>query len=185
MSIWGSWRSSRMVRRGAARYASLAWTEPSAEEVGWFARELVAGDEDRAIWELRYLRRAISQLIAERDGWDDRIGATVARELAERLLDDPAVAQERRATAERQFDLRLSRYREALRERTGGSLARRLAVELADVAAPGHPPGSAEGLLRALVERELTAAGERLAECFGQPELPEDIRPSELVRRDR
>lgn len=185
MSIWSSWRASQLVRRAAGKYAGLAWAEPAQAEVSWLSREVTAGDEDRARWELRYLRRAVSQLIAERDGWDDRIGAEVAREQAERLRDDPAVAQERLAVAERQYDLRLSRYREALRERTGGPLARRIAVELARTAAPGRPLGEAEDRLSALVEGELAAAQTRLADCFGQPELPEDVRPSELVRGDQ
>lgn len=181
MSVWTSWRTSRLVRRGAERYAGLAWAEPDEGDVTWLAREVAAGDEDHARWELRYLRRAVAQLIAERDGWDDRVGVEVARELADRLRGDPAVAAGRLAVAERQYDLRLSRYREALRGRTGGSLAHRIAAELLQVAAPGRPSGGGEQRLGALVELELASAGSWLRECFGQPELPDDVRPSELA----
>ncbi len=183
MSIWDAWRASRQVRRGADRYAEESWAEPAVEDVRWLAREVAAGDEDHASWELRYLRRALAQLVAERDGLDDRTGAAVASALAERLRHDPGIARERLSIAERQSNQRLSRYRETLRERGGGPLADRLAAALVQVAAPGRPQRAEEPELAALVERELTEAQERLRKIFGVAELPEDVRPSETVKR--
>ncbi len=183
MSFWDAWRASRQIRRAADRYAEESWAEPSAEDVRWLAREVAAGDEDHAAWELRYLRRALAQLVAERDGLDDRTGAAVAAALAERLRNDRGIARERLSIAERQSNLRLSRYRETMRERGGGPLAGRLAAALVQVTAPGRPRRVEEPELTALVERELAESQERLREIFGVAALPEDIRPSDAVNR--
>lgn len=183
MSLWENWRASRRLRRGAERYAEESWSEPSDDDVRWVAREVAAGDEDHARWELRYLRRALAQLIAERDGLDDRTGAAVAIALAERLRRDPGVAVERLGIAERQSNLRLSRYRETLRERGAGPLPTRLAAALLQVAAPGRPLRAGEPELAGLVERELATAQERLRDVFGVAALPDDVRPSDAVQR--
>lgn len=183
MSLWDAWKASRQVRRDAERYAKASWAEPSDDAVRWLAREVAAGDEDHARWELRYLRRALAQLVAERDGLDDRTGAAVATALAERLRQDRGIARERLSIAERQSNLRLSRYRETLRERTGGPLPNRLAGALVQVAAPGRPQRRDEPELAALVERELLDAQERLREIFGVAALPDDVRPSDAISR--
>lgn len=183
MSLWDAWRASRQVRRAAERYARESWAEPADEDVRWLAREVAAGDEDHARWELRYLRRALAQLVAERDGLDDRTGAAVATALSERLRRDRDVALERLSIAERQSNLRLSRYRETLRERGAGALPNRLASALVQVAAPGRPLRREEPELAALVERELVAAQERLRDIFGVAALPDDVRPSDAVNR--
>ncbi|MHB1224145.1 MAG: molybdopterin-binding domain-containing protein [Gemmatimonadaceae bacterium] len=183
MSLWDAWKASRQVRGAAERYAMESWGEPAEEDVRWLAREVAAGDEDRARWELRYLRRALAQLVAERDGLDDRTGAAVATALAERLRRDPDVARERLSIAERQSNLRLSRYRETLRERGAGPLPSRLALALVQLAAPGRPPRDEEPELAVLVERELVAAQERLRDIFGVAALPDDVRPSDALNR--
>lgn len=183
MSLWDAWKASRQVRRAAERYALESWQEPSEEDVRWLAREVAAGDEDHARWELRYLRRALAQLVAERDGFDDRTGAAVATALADRLRGDRGVAQERMAMAERQSNVRLSRYRETLRERGPGPLPGRLALALVQLAAPGRPVRDEEPELAALVERELLAAQERLRDIFGVAALPDDVRPSDALNR--
>lgn len=183
MSLWDTWKASRQVRRAAERYALESWSEPPDEDVRWLAREVAAGDEDHARWELRYLRRALAQLVAERDGLDDRTGAAVATALAERLRRDRDVALERLSIAERQSNLRLSRYRETLRERGAGPLPGRLAMALVQLAAPGRPLRDDEPELAALVERELVAAQERLRDVFGVAALPDDVRPSDALNR--
>lgn len=184
MSLWEAWRARRQIRRAAMRFAEESWSEPADDDVRWLAGAVAGGDEDHARWELRYLRRAVAQLVAERDGLDDRTGAEVADALGAMLRQDPAVAPERLGMAERQSRLRLSRYREALREKAGGPLPDRLAATLVHVAAPGRlVDRSTEAELASLIGRELDASQQRLREVFGVADLPEDVRPSEAMHR--
>ena len=153
--------------------------EPAAADVEWLTEAATAGDADRARWELRYLRRALGLLVAQRDALDDRTASSVARLLAESASADRNVAAAMIRVAERQFDERLSAYREmmalrghadAMPERLGRTvllLAGAPRVGQADVAQAA-----------ALVDRYLEESAERLRDAFGAATLPEGSPPA-------
>lgn len=91
--------------------------EPPSQAVEWLSANATSGDADRAIWELRYLRRALGLLIAERDALDDRTASAVARNLAVAIQADRNVAAAMVKLAERQFNERLAAYREMMQLR--------------------------------------------------------------------
>ena len=186
MSFWQAWRERRALRSGAEAFAASAWAEPDDADVRWVAEHVTAGDEDHARWELRYCRRALAVLAAERDALDDRTGAEVSHAMLDRLHGDRSVAPERLTIAERQFNARLGRYREALRER-GPRLAERFGAVLAATAAGST--GSAEGAapdprLVGIADAYWRQAQHELKACFGTARLPEHVRPSEALRED-
>ena len=180
MSFWQAWRERRALRSGAEAYARAAWAEPEDADVRWLAGHATGGDEDHARWELRYCRRALALLAAERDALDDRTGAEVSHAMLARLHGDRSVDPERLPIAERQFNARLGRYREALRER-GPRLPERFAAALLTAASGGTVPGPADPRLLAVVEGYWAQAQHQLQECFGTARLPEHVRPSEAV----
>src|SRR5205085_553047 len=80
--------------------------EPSSADVEWLSRVATRGDVDHARWELRYLRRSVGILIAQRDALDDRTPSEVLRALLHRLQKDPYVDDTLRELAEPQFNVR-------------------------------------------------------------------------------
>src|SRR5690606_9472451 len=94
--------------------------EPDEELARWLSQVATGGDLDHAAWELRYARRALGLLAAERDSLDDLTPSLVASALSEEFRRDPAIAADRAPLAERQFNQRLSAYRTAVREREPG-----------------------------------------------------------------
>jgi hypothetical protein len=185
VSFWQAWRDRRALRDAADAYTRAAWVEPDEADVRWLAALATGDDDDHARWELRYCRRALALLTAEREALDDRTVAAVAHALVERLHRDRSVAAERVPMAERQFNTRLSRYREALRERGAGGPAERIAAALLAVAGGGHPVAAVDPRAVALVEGYGAAARERLRACFGVAQLPEHVRPSEAFPEPR
>ena len=184
MSFWQAWRERRALREAADAYARAAWAEPADADVRWLAALATGGDEDHARWELRYCRRVLALLTAERDALDDSTGAAVAHALVDRLHRDRTVAAERVPMAERQFNARLTRYREAQRERGTGTPGERLASVLLAVAGGGQA-GAVDSRAVTLVESYAAAARERLRATFGVAQLPEHVRPSEAAVGDR
>src|SRR5215217_7566184 len=131
MALFARWRADRELDRRATAFVDRIMEEPSDADVAWLARVATKGDDDHARWELRYARRALGLLVAQRDALDDRTGSAVARELANALLHDPHVAAGRVKVAARQFNDRLAAYREVLTTRspaegTGARLGRTL-----------------------------------------------------------
>ncbi|HEY0969783.1 MAG TPA: hypothetical protein VGE02_02275 [Gemmatimonadales bacterium] len=181
---WREWRTGRELQARADGYAAAAAAEPPDPDVAWLAAEATGGDEDHARWELRYLSRALALVVAERLGADDLTAVAVARALARQLREDRAVAADRVAVAERQFDARLARYREALRERGIRTAAERLAWVLLGFAS-GRDMSTRPAPERsiAIVDGLLAAHADRLREVFGVPALPEDVAPSEALAR--
>ena len=179
MSFWQRWRDERVLRARADEYATRAWVEPDDDDVRWLAALATAGDEDHARWELRYGRRAVALLAAERDALDDRTGSAVSRAIVERSQRDRAVAPDRVRVAERQFNVRLGRYRESLRERGGTGLVGRWASVLVEVASGGR--AGADARAHDVVERYWDGAHDALRDLFGVAELPEHVRPSEAA----
>ena len=183
MRFWRRWREERALRRRAVAYVGVLSAEPAGEDVAWLARLDPGGDSDHARWELRYARRAMGLLVAERDALDDRTASEVGRALAAALRFDPQIAPGKRSVAEQQLNARLAAYADALRERradepTAGRLGRVLltfttGAERARASTAADVARAGETLSRYLLE-----ANEALRESFGVATLPEDVAPS-------
>ncbi|MDB4878589.1 MAG: hypothetical protein JWL60_35 [Gemmatimonadetes bacterium] len=183
MRFFRSFRDDRALVRRSAAYADSLMQEPAAEDVEWLGRSATRGDVDHARWELRYLRRAIGVLVAQRDALDDRTHSQVLRALLQRMERDPHVDEELRELAGRQFNARLSAYRDAFTLRGHGTPALRVAQNL--LAFSGGPIRSADPVVQRgaqLVGSYLAAANEALRQAFGTAELPDDVVPSALGR---
>jgi hypothetical protein len=183
MRLFRSFRDDRTLQRGSASYVALLMADPEPTDVEWLASNATRGDTDHAIWELRYLRRALGVLVAQRDALDDRTPSEVLRTLAARMERDPNVDAELRELADRQFNARLSAYRDALTSRGHGTPATRVAQNM--LAFAGGPIRADDPVVvrgAALVSALLAAAGDALRASFGTAELPDDVPPSQLAR---
>jgi len=174
----------REARRRAAGYVAERWAEPNEADVLWLAQAATNGDADHARWELRYARRAVGLLAAERDALDDRTPSLVAGAMDEAMATDPAVAVDAQALAARQFNDRLAAYRDALAARSAEAPGTRLGRVLL-VFAGSVRAARGSGLVRAgeILTRELDEANAALRTAFGAAELPEDEPPSSLAAR--
>jgi hypothetical protein len=183
MRLFRSFRDDRALQRGSAAYVAALMMDPDPDDVAWLTGTATRGDADHATWELRYLRRALGILIARRDALDDRTPSEVLRTLGARMERDPNVAAELRELAERQFDARLSAYRDAFGSRGHGTPATRVAQNL--LAFAGGPiraddPAVIRGA--ALVSAYLAELVDTLRASFGTADLPEDVPPSQIAR---
>lgn len=156
--LFDEWRSEWRLKRGLATYVEALMAEPDGEDVLWLAATACEGDADRASWELRYARRGLGLVVAQRDALDDRTPSLVARELATAMQSDRHIAPAMLRIAERQFNDRLSTYREVLTSRAptegvGARLGRVLLM--------------ISGLLRP-TDDEVTRAGDVLARYVGE-----------------
>jgi hypothetical protein len=173
----------RRRRRRAEAVVAHLFEEPREADVLWLADAATGGDTDHARWELRYARRALGMIAAQRDALDDRTGSDIAAAIAAAFAIDPHVSPERRPLAERQFNDRVSTYREALQSRGGtigpaDKLGRMLLAFASDAARTAGSP-----LPRAieLMDAYLAEASAALREVYGgAPELPEDAKPSDV-----
>ena len=182
MRLFATFRDDRALLRRSAAFAETLMAEPAESDITWLAEKATRGDTDHARWELRYLRRALGILVAQRDALDDRTPSAVLRALMDRMDRDRNVGSELRELAERQFNARLSAYRDAFTSRGHGSPALRVAQNL--LAFAGGPIRSGDPVVMhgaALVEESLESANVQLRATFGTPELPEDVRPSEAA----
>ncbi|MGH7624697.1 MAG: hypothetical protein ACREOJ_05170 [Gemmatimonadaceae bacterium] len=181
-ALWQNWRAARELTRRAASYVAALGAEPDAGEVAWLALAGTHGDRDHARWELRYARRALGLLSAQRDALDDRTASVVAHALGEALARDPAVAAGKLRMAERQLNARLTGYAAALSNREGAGSGWHLGRQLLEFAGrrDAVPP---EDVMRAseLLSRYLDEANAALREHFGLASLPEDVVPSSLA----
>jgi hypothetical protein len=183
MRLFRSFRDDRALQRRSAAYAAALMQEPPAEDVTWLAAQGTRGDVDHAVWELRYLQRALGILVAQRDALDDRTPSEVLRALAERMEKDPNVDADLRELAERQFNARMSAYRDAFTSRGHGTPALRVAQNL--LAFAGGPIRSNDPVVQrgaTLVAGILSSANERLRASFGEADLPDDVAPSQVGR---
>lgn len=182
MALFKEWRTARQQQRKADRFAAALAAEPADEDTSWLATIATRGDEDHARWELRYARRAIGLIVAQRDALDDRTASIVARALSDAFEKDDRIDRDRRDLAERQFNARLSAYRDALAARVTDASARLGQTLLAfaggsfrDVDANVRRAGD----VLTAYEKE---ANESLRSVFGTAALPEHIPPSALAR---
>jgi hypothetical protein len=168
--------------------------EPSDEDARWLAHAATRGDLDHARWELRYARRAVGLIVAQRDALDDRTGSSVSRVLAEAFERDPNIASDRLAVARHQFNARLGAYRDVLTSRppaartaAGRPAVAQTGTRLGQIlmAFAGGPVGRSAGEVpRAgeIVTGYIDAAHLALRDAFGTASLPEDVSPSALQR---
>jgi hypothetical protein len=193
MPLFARWRAERELRRRSVAYVATLLAEPSDVDAHWLAAAATRGDVDHARWELRYARRAIGLIVAQRDALDDRTGSSVGRALAEALERDPNVASDRLAVARHQFNARLGAYRDILTSkppaaRTAGpppgtQTATRLGqILLAFAGGPVGPNSREVPRAGEIVTGYIEAAQQALRDAFGVASLPEDVSPSALLR---
>src|SRR5215467_4870181 len=130
MTMFARWRIEREFHRKAEKFVARVLTEPSDDDVRWLAQTATHGDTDHARWELRYARRSLGLITAERDALDDRTSSLVARALADATARDPQVAADMQEVAGRRFNARWSAYRDALAARAGAATGARLGQTL-------------------------------------------------------
>jgi hypothetical protein len=138
---------------------------------------------DHARWELRYARRALGLIVAQRDALDDRTASAVAKEIAEAFDRDRNIAAGMVETAERQFNARLSAYRDGLAARAGVPTPIRMGQTLFAFSG-GSFKQQDQNIVRAgeLLATYVAEANEALRASFGAAALPEHLPPSALVR---
>ena len=177
------WRAARRLRQRADAYADALFREPADADVAWLAATSTAGDLDRARWELRYARRALGVLAAQRDALDDKTGSAVAHRVSDAMSHDPHVAAGMMRVAERQFNQRLRTYTDALGSRGAREgTATRLALALLGMADfPGMPDAETSRRAAAILSGYLVEANEALRRIFGVATLPEDVPPSAVA----
>lgn len=177
-----AWRDGLARDRKAMAVARSLRVEPDAADVAWLAEAAANGDEDHARWELRYARIALGLLVTQRDALDDRTAAEVSARVGRAMAGDTRVAEDRRELAARQFNDRLSAYRDALQLRGGpvsaqDALGRCLLAFASDGA---RTAGAPLAYAIELLERYADAASEALRAAYGEAKLPEDVPPSVL-----
>ena len=183
MRLFRSFRDDRALLRRSSAYAAELMREPAPADIDWLSQDATRGDRDHAQWELRYLRRALGILVAQRDALDDRTPSEALRALVHRMQKDRNVDGGLLELAERQFNARLSAYRDAFTSRGHGSAATRVAQNL--LAFSGGPirtddPAVVRGA--AVVARYLLDSNSALRASFGAAQLPEDVAPSQVGR---
>jgi hypothetical protein len=184
MPFFSRWKADRELHRRAAAFVSALERDPDQADVEWLAQNATRGDADHAIWELRYAKRALGLIAAQRDALDDRTASLVARELSDAFHRDRHIAAGMLETVERQFNLRLSAYRDGLVARAGAPTPIRMGQTLFAFAG-GSFNLRDDNIVRAgeLLSSYLAEANEALRAAFGTAALPEDIPPSALAER--
>lgn len=178
------WRAARERQRRARVVVAALRRDPDEADVAWLADAAANGDADHARWELRYARAALGLLVAQRDALDDRTTSELTSAYLETLGQDPQIAVDRRDLAERQFGERLLAYREALQVR-GGALpaADRVGRCLLAFASDGaRTAGSPLAYAIELLQRYADEAAQVLRDAYGTATLPEDVKPSVVVK---
>ena len=182
MRLFRRFRDNRALLRRSAVYAAALMQEPSSADVEWLAQDATRGDIDHAMWELRYLRRALGILVAQRDALDDHTPSESLRALLHRMQKDRNVDGGLVELAERQFNARLSAYRDAFTSKGKGSPSTRVAQNL--LAFSGGPIRTDDPAVRQgteLVRRYLQESNAALRGAFGAANLPEDLAPSQAA----
>jgi hypothetical protein len=182
MSLFARWRAERELARKAAGFVAAIFRDPEPADVEWLAEVATRGDADHARWELRYARRALGLITAQRDALDDRTASIVAKEISEAFDRDQNVAAGKVETAERQFNARLSAYRDGLAAKAGAPTPIRMGQTLIAFAG-GSFTRQNNDIVRAgeLLATYLSEANEALRDSFGAAALPENIPPSACV----
>jgi hypothetical protein len=182
--FFGRWREDRELQRKADACVAALMREPAETDVQWLAVSATKGDLDHARWELRYARRALGLIVAQRDALDDKTGSIVARTLADAMARDRSVDASTIEIAERQFNARISAYRDSLDARSSTSpVSTRLGQTLFAFSG-GAFRDAKQDVARAgeLLSSYAAEANEALRGAFGTAQLPENIPPSAVGR---
>ena len=183
--LFGRWREDRELQRKTEAYVAVLMREPDPADVAWLAKSATRGDSDHAMWELRYARRALGLIVAQRDALDDKTGSAVARILADAMARDSSVDASTIDIAERQFNARISAYRDGLDSRASGTpVARRLGQTLFAFSG-GAFRDAADDVARGgeLLVAYTDEANAALRAAFGTAQLPENVPPSAIAPR--
>jgi hypothetical protein len=165
-------------KRPAEQYVASLMKDPEVADVEWLSECATSRDTDRARWELRYLRRALGLLVAQRDALDDQTASSVARLLGRATAADRNVAAPMIKLAERQFNERLSAYHDMMGMRgTGDGPSERVARTLLLLSGATRMGAEDLGQATALVDRYLDEAAAHLRHAFGVASLPEGVPP--------
>src|SRR5688500_16993971 len=150
--------------------------EPSDEDVAWLAKAATKGDADHARWELRYARRALGLIVAQRDALDDKTGSAVARTLADAMARDKSVDANTIDLAEAQFNARISAYRDGLDSRGSGTPVPTRLGQTLFAFSGGAFRDAKDDVSRggALLSAYAGEATEALRSAFGAAKLPEN-----------
>ncbi|MEP7384572.1 MAG: hypothetical protein ABI910_23060 [Gemmatimonadota bacterium] len=177
--LFDEWRSEWRLKRGLTGYVAALMSDPDPSDVDWLAAAATSGDTDRAAWELRYARRALGMVVSQRDALDDRTSSLVARELAAAQQADRKVAPAMLKVAERQFNDRLSAYRDVLTSRVPSEgTGARLGRTLLQISGAARAPDDLIARAAEILARYVGEANEALRLAFGAPTLPPDALPS-------
>ena len=179
------WHAQRERERKANAYLAAVRVEPAEADVTWLAQAAAEGDTDHARWELRYARTALAVLAAERDALNDRTGSDVVAALGVVLAADTSIETGMQELAKRQFNDRLSAYREAFTTRGGlvGSGERLGRVLLAFASDGARSAGAPLPRAVELLATFAAEANDALRQVYGVANLPEHIPPSEANAR--
>lgn len=185
MPLFARWRAERELQRRAETFVAVLFREPDPGDVAWLAEAATRGDTDHALWELRYARRALGLIAAQRDALDDRTASIVARAISEAMTHDENIAPDMVETAERQFNARLSAYRDGLAAKAGAPTQVRMGQTLFAFSG-GSFRRQDDNIDRAgeLLAAYLAEANEALRASFGTAALPDNVPPSALERRN-
>jgi hypothetical protein len=181
MALFKEWRAARQLQRKAEQFVQTILAEPAPEDASWLARAATRGDEDHARWELRYARRAIGLLVAQRDALDDRTGSLVARALTDAFDRDERIDRDRRDLADRQFNARLSAYRDALGARVSDASVRLGQTLLAFSGGSFREVDANVKRAGEVLDAYVKEANETLRTVFGAAALPEHVPPSAMA----
>jgi hypothetical protein len=181
MPFFKEWREARQLQKKAVQFVAVLTQEPGDNDVTWLAQTATRGDEDHARWELRYARRAIGLLIAQRDALNDRTGSLVARAVSEAFENDARIDRDRRDLAERQFNARLSAYRDALGARVPDASVRLGQTLLAFSGGSFRDIDDRVKRAGELLHAYVKESNEALRSVFGTAALPEHVAPSALA----
>ena len=185
LSILQGWREERSRDGRARAYVERLMAQPENEIVHKLA-VIGDGDEDHARWELRYAKRAIGLLVAERDALDDRTSSDVVAALGVALVSDPDVAPERRGIADRQLNDRLRGFRNALADRSvAGGTSERLGRVLLSYARALNSDAAAVAFAVDVVAALITECNTALRNAYGEANLPPDVVPSAFEKARR
>jgi hypothetical protein len=180
--LFGRWRQDRELERKTTTYVASLMREPEESDVQWLAKSATKGDVDHARWELRYARRALGLIVAQRDALDDKTGSAVAHAIADAMARDRSVDATTIELAERQFNARISAYRDGLDSRGSGTpVGTRLGQTLFAFAG-GAFRDAKEDVARAgdLLTTYAAESNDALRAAFGTAQLPENIPPSAI-----
>lgn len=179
MIFWRRWAADRSLSAKARTFVAALGAEPAEEDVAWLAANGTGGDLDHARWELRYARRALGLISAQRDALDDRTASVVAHALSDFLSSDPAVAPGKLRVVERQLNERLRAYGDALANREGAGAGWHLGRALLEFAGR-RDAVPAEVVTRGseLLAGYLAEANQMLRKSFGAATLPDDPLPA-------